>query len=286
MLTFVSVAPQPTRLAVRAGTWYPASPRELAADVDRYLAQVSTRVGGLLSGLVAPHAGLRYSGPIAAYAYAQVIGRTYDAVVLMGPSHVEAFRGVALVRRGQFATPLGALSIADGVADALAATCDVIVERPSAHDREHALELQLPFLARLLPDTPIVPLIMGDQHPRVTHALASSLAALQSQWRILIVASTDLSHYLPASVAAARDGVITDALARCDPDAIERALATWPDHACGGGAVVAMMRACREAGATDGRLLAYGDSGQVSGDTSAVVGYAAAAVGCFSPPGT
>jgi hypothetical protein len=284
MLTFTFVMPQPIRRAAVAGTWYPGNAETLIGAVDAYCAAVlPAPLEGVLTGVIAPHAGLIYSGPVAAWAYRQLEGRSYDVIVLVGPSHHVGFEGVSIVPRGAFQTPLGDVAISEEDGAALLAATPVIREVPSAHQREHSLEMQLPFLQRLLPDTPIVPLVMGHQTPQTIAALADALAEVLEPRRALLVASTDLSHYHDALRAAKLDRVIVDGVARFDPEAIERALAKFPDHACGGGPLVAVMRAARALGAADARVLRYADSGDVSGDKRAVVGYLAAVLGTFTP---
>jgi len=284
MLTFTVVMPQPIRRAAVAGTWYPGKAETLIGAVDAYCAAVvPASLEGVLTGVIAPHAGLIYSGPVAACAYRQLEGRSYDVIVLVGPSHHVGFEGVSIVPRGAFQTPLGDVAISEEDGAALLAATPVIREVPSAHQREHSLEMQLPFLQRLLPGTPIVPLVMGHQTPHTIAALADALAEALEPRRALLVASTDLSHYHDALRAAQLDHVIVDGVARFDPEAIERALAKFPDHACGGGPLVAVMRAARALGAADARVLRYADSGDVSGNKREVVGYMAAVLGTFAP---
>jgi AmmeMemoRadiSam system protein B len=141
--------------------------------------------------------------------------------------------------------------------------------------------MQLPFLKHLAPDVPIVPLVMGHQTASTADALGEALAAVLRGRRALVIASTDLSHYYDATTAAALDRVVIDCVARFDPDSLQHALDARPDHACGGGPTVAVMRAARALGAADAVVLQYADSGDVSGDKSAVVGYLAAALGRF-----
>jgi MEMO1 family protein len=282
MLTFDSVMSQPIRRAAVAGTWYPGTAAALAAEIDRYCARVTTRVNGDVTGVIAPHAGLVYSGPVAAHAYAQLRGRVYDVVVLVGPSHYVSFDGVAVWARGVFETPFGSVAIAEDVAEALMATTPLVHERPAAHVREHSLEMQLPFIQRLLPGVPMVPLVMGRQSPAIGADLARGLVRTLAGRRALLVASSDLSHYHAAARAATLDGVVVDAIQAFDADALERALVRCPDHACGGSPITAVMRAARDLGARDARVLCYQDSGDISGDKSAVVGYVAAVFGAFA----
>jgi MEMO1 family protein len=267
-----------------AGSWYPSSPRELAAAVDVHLERVERRVSGELVALLAPHAGLMYSGPVAAHAYDLLRHRTFDVAVLVGPSHFVGFDGVAAYDSGGFETPFGVAKIDDALAAALLAA-PVVRSQPSVHGREHSLEMQLPFLQRLAPAMPIVPLLMGYQTAATARALGDALADSLAGRRALLVASSDLSHYHDAATAKALDQVVIDCVAAFDADRLQAALDARPEHACGGGPTVAVMRAARALGARDALVLDYADSGDVSGDKSAVVGYLAAAFGNFPSPG-
>ncbi len=283
MLTFSRMDPQPIRTATVAGSWYPATPAALGAELDRYCAQATDLLQGELHGLVAPHAGLVFAGPVAAHAYRQLEGRHYDVVVLVGPSHYKSFDGVALFPRGLFETPFGAIAVSEEIGAAIESAGSVVRADPAPHQREHSLEMQLPFVYRYLPGTPIVPLVMGLQSQATIEGLGAALARGLAGRHALLVASSDLSHYQDARTAARLDAVVLDAIRRFDPEGLERALSRFPDHACGGGPVAAVMRASRALGAREGRVLRYADSGDVSGDKSAVVGYAAAAFGTFTP---
>jgi len=272
------------RRAAVAGSWYPGSAAALAAAVDRHLSAVRRRIEGELVALVAPHAGLMYSGPVAAHAYDLLRARTFDVAVLVGPSHFVPFEGVSIYSTGGFETPFGIAAIDAESAGALVASGGVVRAYPAAHAREHSLEMQLPFLQRLAPSIPIVPLVMGSQTASTARALGDVLAATLRGRRALLIASTDLSHYHDAATAAALDRVVIDCVARFDADALQAALDARPEHACGGGPTVAVMRAARRLGARDAVVLNYADSGDVSGDKSAVVGYLAAAFGNFQEP--
>ncbi|MCU1384351.1 MAG: hypothetical protein JWL71_3048 [Acidobacteria bacterium] len=273
------------RNAAVAGTWYPRTAAGLAAAVDGYLTaadRAGREVAGDLVALIAPHAGLMYSGPVAAHAYRLLRQRTFDVVVLVGPSHFDPFDGVALPPWTGFDTPFGVAPIDAACARAIAAATPIVHERASAHTREHSLEMQLPFVGRLAPAVPIVPLLMGYQTAETAASLGIALAAALRGRRALLIASTDLSHYHDATTASALDSVVIDCVSRFDADGLQHALETTPDHACGGGPTVAVMRAARAAGAADAVVLNYADSGDVSGDKSSVVGYMAAAFGTFN----
>ena len=268
-----------------AGSWYPATGARLSEEVDAHLASaVLDEVGGCPRAIIAPHAGLLYSGPVAAYAYALVRQCSYAAVVLVGPSHFVGFQGVSIWPRGEWGTPLGAVKVADGLAEVLAAESPAIIEHPAAHGREHSLEMQLPFVARLLPGVPIVPLVMGHQQRATAMALGDALARAITSYQarnpgdILLVASSDLSHYEDAATAARLDGFVTRYVEALDADGLMDAIEREPRHACGGGPMVSVLRAAALLGGTRARALRYADSGDVSGDKSSVVGYLAAAI--------
>ena len=270
------------RAAAVAGSWYPGSQARLAEAVDGHLgAAARVPAPRCPFAIVAPHAGLMYSGPVAAYAYTLVESCRYSAAVLVGPSHFVGFDGVSIWSRGAWETPFGAVSVAEGLAAGIAAQSPEIVEYPAAHVREHSLEMQLPFLARLLPGVPIVPLVMGYQRRQTATALGDALAralAARRDEKVLLVASSDLSHYEDADLASRLDAVVLKHVDELDADGLMDALEREPRHACGGGPLVAVMRAAVQLGCTRARVLRYADSGDVSGDKSSVVGYMAAAI--------
>ena len=267
-----------------AGQWYPGTHDALAREVDAHLAaSVPEAAQGCPCALIAPHAGLVYSGPVAAWAYTLVRHCRYSTVVLIGPSHYVGFTGVSVWPRGEWQTPLGPVAVDDALATAITAQCHAIVEHPQAHGREHSLEMQLPFIARLLPGASIVPLVMGYQTRETAMALGDAVAQALAARRddegdVLIVASSDLSHYEDAATAARLDGVVLRLVEALDAAGLMMALEREPRHACGGGPMVSVLHAALQLGATRGQVLRYADSGDVSGDKSSVVGYMAAAI--------
>jgi AmmeMemoRadiSam system protein B len=265
------------RRAAVAGTWYPGTREALERAVDAHLASAHPVKDACPRALVAPHAGLMYSGPVAAHAYQLVRGCAYEAVVLVGPSHFVGFDGVALWARGEWESPLGSVTVAAEIADAIAAAGGG-VDNQAPHVREHSLEMQLPFVARLMPGVPIVPIVMGFQTRATAESLGDALARAVTGRDVLLVASSDLSHYQDARAAAALDAVVLKHIEAMDAEGLMRALEREPGHACGGGPMVAVLRAARALGATRASVLRYADSGDVSGDKDSVVGYAAAAM--------
>jgi AmmeMemoRadiSam system protein B len=280
------VVPNIRRPAV-AGSWYPGKPADLASAVDGYLAAVVPALPAQPAPLapvaiIAPHAGLVYSGPVAAYAYHTLLGQAIDVAILVGPSHFAGFDGVALYPSGDFETPLGVVRIDEACAADLLTAAPIVHVDIAPHGREHSLEMQLPFLQRVAPGAAIVPLLMGSQTAAAARALGDALAAVVGALhdrlgrRAILVASTDLSHYHNAVDAGSLDAVVIDHVARADADGLQRSLERTPEHACGGGPTVAVMRAARILGASHSKILKYADSGDVSGDKSSVVGYLAA----------
>lgn len=270
------------RPAAVAGSWYPGSAARLRGDLQRYLdgAAVAAPAGDVVA-LIAPHAGLMYSGPVAACAYRLLQDQTFDVVVLVGPSHFVGFEGAAIWPSGAFETPLGPIPVDDEVAGRLLAS-PVVHDYPAAHAREHSLEMQLPFLKLLLPDVRIVPIVMGYQTRQVAEALGDLLGDVLRGRRALLVASSDLSHYHDANTAERMDRVVMESVERFSAASLMDVLEAQPEHACGGGPMVSVLRGARAIGATGARVLRYADSGDVSGDKQAVVGYMAAVVGRFA----
>lgn len=265
-----------------AGTWYPGTAAALVPQVEAYLhaagGSADLNTSADLVAVICPHAGLMYSGPVAAYAYQFLRRRTFDSIVLVGPSHYVGFEGASIWPRGEFETPLGNLRIDEELAWRIQSACPEIIDYPPAHQREHSLEMQLPFLATLARSTPIVPIVMGVQTRSTAFALGDAIASAIGTTRVLIVASSDLSHFYDAQTAAQLDQQVVARVDALDDDGLMALLERKPDHACGGGPMVSAMRASRRLGATVASVLRYADSGDVSGDKSSVVGYMAAAV--------
>jgi AmmeMemoRadiSam system protein B len=268
------------RKAAVAGSWYPGSAAALTAEVDEYLeAAGDVSVPGRLVALISPHAGLRFSGPVAAYGYGLLRGRSPLTAVIVGPSHRAAFEGVAVHAHGAWDTPLGRAPIDEDVAEALVASDAEVFEDVSVHREEHSLEMQMPFLQRLVPDLRVVPVMMGHQSRAHVEALAAALAnALEGRKDAILVASSDLSHYHPATVANREDAVVVEQVGAFDEESLMRRLETHDNVACGGGPVVAVMKAARALGADRATVLRYADSGDAGGGKGQVVGYLSAAL--------
>jgi MEMO1 family protein len=267
------------RPAAVAGSWYPDQPPHLTAEIEAYLEAAKVPdLPGRLVALIVPHAGLRYSGPVAAYGYKTLAGRRRLTAFLVGPAHRVAFRGVSVWAKGAFDTPLGPVPIDEAAAARLLSGHAMIVDSARPHRDEHSLEMQLPFLKHVVADVAIVPALMGTQDREEVGALAAALAsAAAGNDDAVLVASSDLSHYEPAPVAARLDALVLGDVERFDDEALRARLESARGHACGGGPMVAVMKAARALGATRATILRYADSGDVpEGDKSRVVGYMAA----------
>ncbi len=274
------------RKSVVAGAWYPGDPNELRAVLNSFLQQADVSIAGQgregLRALVVPHAGYVYSGPVAAYAYKLLERQKYDTVVIIGPSHRAAFDKVSVYDQGGYRTPLGLVSLDTEFINALKRNDSGVRYVPKAHKEEHSIEIQLPFLQVVQPGCRIVPLIMGSQDRATCESLAKALAKTIEEFagkkRVLLVASSDLSHYYDSETATEKDRRIISALNTLNPDNLQACLANRSCEACGGGPVLAVMKASMLLGADKGLVLKYGDSGDITGDKQRVVGYLAAAV--------
>ncbi len=269
------------RKAAHAGSWYPGDATTLRSELEFHLSNsAGASLEGRLVGLVCPHAGLIYSGPVAAYGFRLLRRRTRATVALLGPSHRGVFDGVAVYDRGGWGTPLGTTPIDQELAARVLAQGRPFFVGLEEHRFEHSLEMQLPFLQHLIPDLRIVPMLMGWQTAATILGAAAGLAAAcASSDDVFLLASSDLSHYHEAGLARELDQRIIDDVAGFDCDRLLARIERTPEHACGGGPMVAVLRAARALGADRSSVLHYGHSGEVGErDVSRVVGYLSAAL--------
>jgi len=267
-----------------AGGFYSASPDELTRTVDGLIAKAqSPNISEPLIALISPHAGYQYSGGVAAYSYALLMNRHYQRVVVIAPSHQEAFNFTSVYDGDAYATPLGTVPVDKAFVRKLVAEGGSIRLSSRGHDRggpqgEHAIEVQLPFLQRTLGSFQLVPIVMGDQGYDASRALGVALAKLIADSNTLIVASSDLSHYHPYTEATRIDHNTLRAIQEYDYFNLSRNLQGRVWEACGGAPIVATMIAAERLGANRIDLLKYANSGDVTGDKSRVVGYGALAL--------
>jgi AmmeMemoRadiSam system protein B len=218
-----------------------------------------------------------YSGAVAAAAYRILKGASYEAVLLVGPSHREYFNGVTIYPGDAYQTPLGQVPINNEFRLALLRQSPIIQLSEAGHRTEHCLEVQLPFLQRVLETFSIVPMIIGNQTKEFCMTLGNAIAAVARKRSVLLIASSDLSHYHPYDDAVQLDRQVVSLVEAFDEHELMARLADDRFEACGGGPIVSVMHASKLLGANRSQVLRYSNSGDVTGDKSAVVGYCSAA---------
>ena len=275
-----------------AGSFYPDDPKELTRMVDDFVAKAAvSQPPGPLVALISPHAGYPFSGAVAGYSYGLLRGKKFGRVVVISPSHFEAFPFASIYNGDGYATPLGQVEVDKPFAAKLAAMNPLLKLSEQGHHQvdghwEHALEDELPFLQRVLGGFKLVPVVMGDQSYDTSRALGVSLAKLIAQeprkkdstFDTLIVASSDLSHYHPYDEAVIMDHKTLRAITEWDYLNLSRNSEQRVWEACGGGGIVAAMIAAERLGANRALTLKYANSGDVTNDKSRVVGYGAVAL--------
>ena len=268
--------------------WYSGDPEGLRREIDAYLGRtdhVPTPPGRLL-GLLAPHAGYQYSGAIAAAAYKQLAGRAedYDLVVLLGTSHTEPY-GALLYTGDYFRTPLGRIPVDKQLAEELSEGDEDFVRNHHAHEHDHSLEMQLPFLQSFLTGWKLLPILVGNARRDTFYRMGNLLGRKLRERRALVVISTDLSHYPSAEDAERIDRAALSALSLSDIDGMldtldelrRQPIPNLSCVICGLGAVTLGLSTLRALGASRIEVLDYHNSAKASGDTARVVGYGAAA---------
>ncbi len=261
-----------------AGAFYPDKPEILSRDVAKYLENArKDKLEGEIVALVSPHAGYVYSGQVAAYAYKLIEGKSFESVVVVAPSHHALFKGASLYDRGGFRTPLGVVPVDVELSKKMMEKRKEIQFLPEAHRQEHSLEVQIPFLQVALKSFKLVPIVMEPYWSWETcQYLASAIAETVRGKKVLLVASTDLSHFYSYHIAVELDRIFLNHIDRFDVEGLNRDLKGNRTEACGGGPVVTIMLAAKALGANRGKVLKYLNSGDVTGDRSRVVGYGAA----------
>lgn len=266
-----------------AGQWYEGNPQKLARNVDAFLdkAQLPS-LGGDVVAVIAPHAGHIYSGAVAGYAFAALRGGRPDLVAVISPMHQPYYEPFLTTAHDAYSTPLGDIPVDK---DALSKLDGEIRSElgvgltPVSRDREHSLEIELPFLQRVFQNEwKLLPVMVRGQEPRLSQTLGRALAKVLRDENFVLVASTDLSHFYDQATADQLDAEMLRRFESLEPDSVFQAERTGKGYACGHAAVAAVLWAARELGATKVQTLHHATSGDVTGDYSSVVGYDAAVV--------
>lgn len=267
-----------------AGTFYPADKKSLQESVGGFLSKAEkVPTNGRLLAIISPHAGYIYSGQVASYGYKQIQGSDIKNVILIGPSHHSGFKGASVYAKGSFRTPLGEVKINERVAESLLNGTADVKFYPEAFEKEHSLEVQLPFLQTVLKDFTIVPILIGSPSRQTFEHLISKLTEILDD-KTLLIASTDLSHYHDYPTAKEMDGKVIAAIERLSASDTWELLRTGKAELCGGFPVIIVMETAKRSGANLGVVFRYANSGDVTGEKDKVVGYAS--IGLYKSPYT
>jgi AmmeMemoRadiSam system protein B len=259
-----------------AGLFYSASAPALEDEVARYL-DSSVQPKPVIAA-VSPHAGLMYSGPVAGSVYSRIA--LPETVILVGPNHTGIGPAVSVYPEGAWQMPGGAVSVDRDLVQDMLAHCPHAEADTSAHQREHCLEVQLPFLQSRRRPIRIVPLVLGVRDPALCRIIGESLAAIVARHRNatgerpLLLASTDMNHYESDAVTREKDRHAITAIEHLDPEGLDAAVTSRHISMCGIAPTLAVLHAARSLGATGATLVRYATSGDRSGDRTRVVGYA------------
>jgi hypothetical protein len=266
-----------------AGRWYPGDASQLADSVDGYInAALLPEIGGQVVGIIVPHAGHVYSGPVAGYAFRAVQGMRPELVVVVSPMHQPYSQPFLTCAHQAYQTPLGAIRVDQEAVSALNQDLEAELGfglTPVRNDNEHSLEIELPFLQRVIAsEFRLLPVMVRDQTPSVVETFGRSLARVLSKRSVLLVASSDLSHFYDQLQAEQLDAEMLSRVEAFDPLGVLQAEEEGKGFACGRNAIAAVLWAAKELGADSVKILKHATSGDVTGDYSGVVGYAAAII--------
>jgi MEMO1 family protein len=267
------------REAAVSGTFYPDDPKMLAGEIQGYLKKAKLEaIAGDIVGVVSPHAGYIYSGQVAAYGMKAISKGSYDTVIVLGPSHRAYFEGAAVMDSGSYRTPLGTVDVDQELARAIMDESRLVFSNMGVHGPEHSLEVQIPFLQTVLSGFKLVPMVMGSQEGDVCESLAKAIyEGIKRLGRhVLVVGSTDLSHYHSYAEAMKLDKLVVNRLETFDVQGMMEDFNGEMCEACGRGPIIVTMMLSRLLGASGSKVLKYANSGDVSGDKSQVVGYTSA----------
>ena len=266
-----------------AGQWYEGDPKALAREVDEYLDGARLpELDGDVMGVIAPHAGHRYSGEVAGYAFAALRGLRPDLVAILGPMHRPFVEPLLTTTHAAYSTPLGMIPVDKGALKDL----DVFLKTevgfgltPVAHDPEHSLEIELPFLQRVFQhEWKLLPIMVRTLDEKVSEGLGKALTTILRDKNFVLVASTDLSHFFKQDAALTYDRAMLNEIEAFNPAGAFDLEGARKGFACGLGAFTAVLWACKKLGADKVKVLRHATSANVTGDYSSVVGYGAAAI--------
>ena len=223
-------------------------------------------------GAICPHAGYMYSGPIAAQSFYSISSEAVKLFVIIGPNHWGIGSSVATMKDSGWKTPLGTVQVDSDTAIEISKLANIDIDSFS-HSREHSIEVQIPILQYMYTEFKIVPIILIDQDKETASKLGESIAKVAQKKNIMIIGSSDFTHYEPNDFAYEQDESLIETILELDIDRFYTVLKEKKISACGYGAIASTIVACKNLGATKGELLKYATSGDVTGDMDSVVGY-------------
>lgn len=262
-----------------AGTWYEENPELLAKQIDKFLetAEVSN-LDGQVIGVIAPHAAYKYSGAVSAHAFKTLQRQEPDLVIVISPFHNHSQYPLITTSHQAYATPLGTIEVDHATLDQLQKNLDIPITKIS-NDKEHSLEIELPFLQRVIKNNfKLLPIMIHVQEADVSKKLGLALAKMLENKNVVFVASTDLSHFYNQQTANTLDYEMLKQFESFNPDLIFEAEKTEKGFACGRGAVATVLWATQKLGANKIQTLKYATSADVTEDYSSVVGYGASVI--------
>ena len=224
-------------------------------------------------GVICPHAGYAYSGPIACHSFYEISSNLPELFIIVGPNHWGIGSSVATMKDSKWQTPLGEVEVDSETAEEISNITKIIEVDNFSHSREHSLEVQIPILQEISKKFRILPIVLINQSKEVAIQLGSAIANIARKKKVMIIGSSDFTHYEPNEFAHEQDAALIEPILKLDVDRFYDVLNKKDISACGYGAIASTMIACKELGATKGELLKYATSGDITGDTSSVVGY-------------
>jgi len=257
-----------------AGRFYPSDPQQLRRELDSFLSGEAPRSKIRARACVVPHAGYKYSGHVAGAVYSRM--DIPARVILVGPRHFPRGASFAILSEGAWQTPLGPAPVDRSLAEKIKRACPLLREDSVAHESEHSLEVQLPFLQRLAPSFTFVPIVIGSSQFADLEALGVAIAEVigSEPEPILLITSSDMNHYESEEITRVKDGKALDRVLAIDPRGLFDTVRKEEISMCGYGAAVATLTAVRLLGPAQGELVRYATSGEITGDFQEVVGYA------------
>jgi len=264
-----------------AGSFYPSKKDELLSMIEGCFMhsygpgkKPPASNGKKIIGMVCPHAGYMYSGPVAAHSYYEASSLKTDLVIMVGPNHYGIGSGIATMKEGSWETPLGLVDVNSNAAEKVVKSSGIVDFDDAAHSEDHCLEVQLPMLQYVYKHKfEIVPIILSMQDKETAVDVGKAIAEIAKNETALLIASSDFTHYEPNEQAHRKDGELIKTILELDVNKYYTVLERLNVTACGYGAIASIMTAAKILGATRGELLKYATSGDVAGNKSSVVGY-------------